>query len=87
MTPPGANRRSKRKRQWAWLKVMALVYHGEGAIQKVRNICGATNPEEAEFLINEAQEQVQQKWRMYERAGYQGKERRGVTDVHPDAGS
>jgi nucleoside-diphosphate kinase len=28
-------------------KVMALVYHGEGAIQKVRNICGATNPEEA----------------------------------------
>jgi nucleoside-diphosphate kinase len=29
-------------------KVMALVYHGEGAIQKVRDICGATNPEEAE---------------------------------------
>jgi nucleoside-diphosphate kinase len=29
-------------------KVMALVYHGEDAIQKVRNICGATNPEEAE---------------------------------------
>lgn len=28
-------------------KVMALVYHGEGAIQKVREICGATNPEEA----------------------------------------
>jgi len=28
-------------------KVMALVYHGEDAIQKVRNICGATNPEEA----------------------------------------
>ena len=29
-------------------KVMALVYHGEDAIQKVRDICGATNPEEAE---------------------------------------
>ena len=29
-------------------KVMALVYHGEDAIQKVRTICGATNPEEAE---------------------------------------
>lgn len=29
-------------------KVMALVYHGEGAIQKVREICGATNPEEAD---------------------------------------
>jgi len=29
-------------------KVMALVYHGEDAIQKVRAICGATNPEEAE---------------------------------------
>jgi nucleoside-diphosphate kinase len=29
-------------------KVMALVYHGEDAIEKVRNICGATNPEEAE---------------------------------------
>ena len=46
-----------------------------------------TNPEDAERLINEAQEQVQQKWRMYERAGYQGKERRGVTDSDPDAGS
>ncbi len=30
------------------LKVMALAYHGEDAIQKVRTICGATNPEEAE---------------------------------------
>ncbi len=29
-------------------KVMALVYHGEDAIQKVRTICGATNPEEAD---------------------------------------
>lgn len=29
-------------------KVMALVYHGENAIQKVRDICGATNPEEAD---------------------------------------
>ena len=29
-------------------KVMALVYWGEGAIAKVRQICGATNPEEAD---------------------------------------
>ena len=29
-------------------KVMALVYWGEDAIQKVRNICGSTNPEEAD---------------------------------------
>jgi nucleoside-diphosphate kinase len=28
-------------------KVMALVYHGEDAILKVRKVCGATNPEEA----------------------------------------
>lgn len=29
-------------------RVMALVYHGEDAIQKVREISGATNPEEAD---------------------------------------
>lgn len=29
-------------------RVMALVYHGEDAIGKVREICGATNPEEAD---------------------------------------
>ncbi len=29
-------------------KVMALVYWGEAAINKVRQICGATNPEEAD---------------------------------------
>lgn len=29
-------------------KVMALVYWGEDAINKVREICGATNPEEAD---------------------------------------
>ncbi|MCM8761133.1 MAG: nucleoside-diphosphate kinase [Candidatus Omnitrophica bacterium] len=29
-------------------KVMALVYWGENAIDKVRQICGATNPEEAD---------------------------------------
>lgn len=29
-------------------KVMAMVYYGEGAITKVREICGATNPEEAD---------------------------------------
>ncbi len=29
-------------------KVMALVYHGEYAIRKIRKICGATNPEEAD---------------------------------------
>lgn len=28
-------------------RTMALVYYGEGAIQRVRQICGATNPEEA----------------------------------------
>ena len=28
-------------------RTMALVYHGESAIQRVRQICGATNPEEA----------------------------------------
>ena len=29
-------------------KVMAMVYWGEGAISKVRSICGTTNPEEAD---------------------------------------
>ena len=29
-------------------KVMAMVYWGEGAIKKVRELAGATNPEEAE---------------------------------------
>src|SRR3989338_2396348 len=29
-------------------KVMAMVYYGEGAIAKVRGICGTTNPEEAD---------------------------------------
>jgi len=28
-------------------RVLALVYHGEDAIQKIREICGSTNPEEA----------------------------------------
>ena len=28
-------------------RAMALVYYGEDSIQKVREICGATNPEEA----------------------------------------
>ncbi len=31
-------------------KVMALVYWGEEAIQKVRDICGKTNPEEADSV-------------------------------------
>lgn len=31
-------------------KVMALVYWGEGAIGKVRAICGSTNPEEADSV-------------------------------------
>ncbi|MCK5451124.1 MAG: nucleoside-diphosphate kinase [Candidatus Omnitrophica bacterium] len=31
-------------------KVMALVYGGEDAIQKVRAICGKTNPEEADSV-------------------------------------
>ncbi len=29
-------------------RVMAIVYHGEDSIAKIRTICGATNPEEAE---------------------------------------
>jgi len=31
-------------------KVMALVYWGDDAIKKVRNICGSTNPEEADSV-------------------------------------
>lgn len=31
-------------------KVMAMVYWGEGAIGKVREICGSTNPEEADAV-------------------------------------
>jgi len=31
-------------------KVMALIYWGEGAITKVRDICGSTNPEEADSV-------------------------------------
>lgn len=31
-------------------KVMAMVYWGEGAISKVRQICGVTNPEEADAV-------------------------------------
>ena len=31
-------------------KVMALVYWGENAIGKVREICGSTNPEEADVV-------------------------------------
>jgi len=31
-------------------KVMALVYWGDNAIQKVRQICGATNPEDADMV-------------------------------------
>ena len=31
-------------------KVMALVYWGEDAIKRVRDICGATNPEEADAV-------------------------------------
>jgi len=45
-----------------------------------------TNPAEAERLLALAQEHVDQKWKLYERAGYQGK-RAGSVDVHPDASS
>jgi nucleoside-diphosphate kinase len=31
-------------------KVMAMVYHGEGAINKVRKLAGSTNPEEADAV-------------------------------------
>lgn len=29
-------------------RVMALVYYGPGSIEKIRDVCGSTNPEEAE---------------------------------------
>lgn len=38
-----------------WRKVLALVYWGEGAIKKVRELVGATNPEEAESTTIRAQ--------------------------------
>jgi len=31
-------------------RVLALVYHGENAIEKIRNLCGKTNPEEADSI-------------------------------------
>lgn len=31
-------------------KVLAMVYYGEGAIEKVRQLAGATNPEEADSI-------------------------------------
>lgn len=31
-------------------KVLAMVYHGEGAIESVRRLAGATNPEEADSI-------------------------------------
>jgi nucleoside-diphosphate kinase len=31
-------------------RVFALVYHGEDATEKIRKICGATNPEEADSV-------------------------------------
>jgi pyruvate-ferredoxin/flavodoxin oxidoreductase len=46
-----------------------------------------TNPAEAEHLMELAQEHVNEKWRLYERAGYQGEEREGADDVHPDTGA
>ncbi len=45
-----------------------------------------TNPAEADMLMEMAQQHVNQTWRQYERAGYQGKERRGPGDKHPDSG-
>ncbi len=46
-----------------------------------------TNPAEAGMLMEMAQQHVNQTWRLYERAGYQGSDRRGSSDVHPDTGS
>ena len=31
-------------------KVLAMIYYGEGAIEKVRQLAGATNPEEADSI-------------------------------------
>ncbi|MDJ0860714.1 MAG: pyruvate:ferredoxin (flavodoxin) oxidoreductase [Gammaproteobacteria bacterium] len=42
-----------------------------------------TNPAEADELLRLAQEHVDQKWRLYERAGYQGPHA-GAEDIHPD---
>ncbi len=43
-----------------------------------------TNPAEAEELLRLAQEHVDNKWRLYERAGYHG-QHSGAEDIHPDA--
>jgi pyruvate-ferredoxin/flavodoxin oxidoreductase len=40
-----------------------------------------TNPAEAEMLMVMAQEEVNQKWKQYERAGFQGRERRVGDDT------
>jgi len=46
-----------------------------------------TNPAEAGRLLDLAQAHVERKWRLYERAGYQGQERPGTVDAHPDNGT
>ena len=40
-----------------------------------------TNPAEAEMLMVMAQEEVNQKWKQYERAGFHGRERRVGDDT------
>ena len=40
-----------------------------------------TNPAEAELLMAMAQEEVNLKWKQYERAGFQGRERRVGDDT------
>jgi pyruvate-ferredoxin/flavodoxin oxidoreductase len=37
-----------------------------------------TNPAEAELLMDMAQEEVYRKWRLYERAGFHGREQHGA---------
>jgi pyruvate-ferredoxin/flavodoxin oxidoreductase len=54
----------------------------EYAYQELRyKMLTRTNPAEAELLMDMAQEEVNLKWRQYERAGFQGRERRVSDDA------
>jgi pyruvate-ferredoxin/flavodoxin oxidoreductase len=54
----------------------------EYAYQELRyKMLTRTNPAEAELLMDMAQKEVNLKWRQYERAGFQGRERRVSDDA------
>ncbi|MGB5338839.1 MAG: pyruvate:ferredoxin (flavodoxin) oxidoreductase [Gammaproteobacteria bacterium] len=58
------------------------------ADQELRyRILSRTNPAEAGRLMELAQAHIDRRWRLYERAGYQGQERPGAPDAHPDSGT